>query len=238
MLREVTDLLMPRTCLVCGRQLTPQETHLCVWCSSDLPLTYNWEQAHNPMADELNALLERTRPDAAPMPYVYATALLLYHHENPYKQIPRALKYRGNRRAGRYFGSLLGQYMAKESHLQDIDLVIPVPLHWYRRWKRGYNQAAVLAGEIARELGAELRTDLLTRARHTRTQTSLDADDRMRNVAGVFRAVKVPVGARHILIVDDTFTTGATLAACYNTLREVLDPAQRISVATLSVVQD
>jgi predicted amidophosphoribosyltransferase len=60
----------------------------------------------------------------------------------------------------------------------------------------------------------------------------------MKNVAGVFRVRRVPREARHILLVDDTFTTGATLAACYNALREVLDPSQRISVATLAVVQD
>ena len=61
MIRELTDLLMPRTCLTCGRQLGAQEKHLCIWCRSDMPLTWNWEQPHNPMADELNALLTTIR---------------------------------------------------------------------------------------------------------------------------------------------------------------------------------
>ncbi len=238
MIRELTDLLMPRTCLTCGRQLGAQEKHLCIWCRSDLPLTWNWEQPHNPMADELNALLERGRADGESLPYVYAAALLLYHHENPYKAIPRALKYGGNLKAGRHFAAMLGRFLSRAAHFADVDLVVPVPLHWMRKWQRGYNQADVIARELARELGAACAPRLLSRSRRTHTQTQLDATARMKNVAGVFRVRRVPREARHILLVDDTFTTGATLAACYNALREVLDPSQRISVATLAVVQD
>ena len=238
MIREVTDLLMPRTCLVCGRQLGVQERHLCLQCEADRPLTYYWERPHNPMADQLNALLERYRPDGASMDYVYAAALLFYHHENPYKQIPKALKYGGDLPAGRHFAAELGRYLAASLHFSDVDLVVPVPLHWLRKWRRGYNQAAVIAEELAKALGAEMRADVLCRARRTRTQTRLDADARLKNVAGVFKVRKVPQNVRHIVLVDDTFTTGATLCACYNALRTALGPAPRISVATLSVVQD
>ena len=243
MIREMTDLLMPRQCLVCGRQLGAQEEHLCIWCAADLPLTYYWEQPHNPMADELNALLERQRADGERLPYVLATALLFYHQENPFKRIPRALKYGGNVAAGRFFSAQLGRYMAAAPQFADIDLVIPVPLHWYRKWRRGYNQAEVIAKELARALDARLGADVLCRTRRTRTQTRLDADARLKNVAGVFQVKSAPArrllaSARHIVLVDDTFTTGATLATCYNALRQVLDPAQRISVATLSTVRD
>lgn len=238
MIRELTDLLMPRTCLVCGRQLGAHEEHLCIWCRSDIPFTWNWEQPHNPMADEFNAVLERFRADGESVPYAYAAALMLYHHENPYRNIPQALKYGGNIKAGQHFATLLGQYLAGAPHFADVDLVVPVPLHWYRKWQRGYNQAAVIAKEVARELGAAFEPGVLYRGRRTRTQTRLDASARLKNVTGVFRLRRTPSAAHHILLVDDTFTTGATLAACYNTLREVLDPAQRISVATLSVVQD
>ena len=238
MIRELTDLLMPRTCLVCGRQLGVKEEHLCIWCRSDLPLTWNWEQPHNSMADKLNALLERGRADGELAPYVHAAALLLYHHENPYKAIPRALKYLGNLKAGRYFAAMLGQSLAGAAHFADVDLVVPVPLHWMRKWQRGYNQADVIAQELARELGAGFDPGVLFRTRRTRSQTRLDASARMKNVEGVFKVRRAPLAAKHILLVDDTFTTGATLAACYQALRAVLDPSQRISVATLSMVQD
>lgn len=264
MIRELADLLMPRTCLVCGRYLGVEEQHLCIWCAADLPLTYYWERVHNPMADEFNAVLERHRSPGENIPYVQAAALLFYHHENPYKLIPQALKYQGNIAAGRFFAARLGRYLAALPQWQSVDVVIPVPLHWRRKWERGYNQAQVIAAQLARELCASLCTRVLYRTRSTRTQTRLDVEDRLRNVAGVFRIRDGPLrrllqglgpghdadfgfgsssGAGtsrplHVLLVDDTFTTGATLAACYQALRSALGHSVRISIATLAVVQD
>ena len=230
------DLVMPQECLVCGRPLGAQEKYLCIWCAADLPETYNWEQAHNPMADQFNALLERQREEGETMRYAYAAALLFYHHENPYKRIPQALKYGGNIPSGRFFAARLGAHMVRQPHFADVDTVIPVPLHWWRKWRRGYNQAEVIAAELAKALHAQLRTRDLVRARRTRSQTSLDAQARIRNVQGVF-ALRHSFPARHVLLVDDTFTTGATLAACYNAVRSALGPSVQISIATLAVVQ-
>jgi len=234
--KALADVALPRTCLVCGRTLGTEEQHLCIWCAADTPLTYTWEQSHNPMADEFNAVLERLRRDGESEEYAYAASLLYYHHENPYKAIPQALKYHRNLPAGRFFSTQLGRYMASAPHWADVDVVIPVPLHWLRKWRRGYNQAAVIARELARELGAVLRTDILRRARRTRSQTSLSAEERLRNVATVF-SVRKTVEAKHILLVDDTFTTGATLAACHRVLRAAFGPSVRISIATLAMVE-
>lgn len=237
MLREALDLLMPRECLVCGRKLGARERHLCLLCAADLPLTRYWERAHNPMADAFNALLERHRPDGERMDYAYAAALLFYHRENPYKRIPQALKYGQNIAAGRFFARRLGAALAAAPHFADVDCVIPVPLHGWRRWRRGYNQAEVIARELASALGARLEARALRRVRRTRSQTRLDASARLRNVSGVFRLRRRPLPARHILLVDDTYTTGATLNACWWVLRRALGPSVRISVATLAVVE-
>ena len=236
MIREMLDLAMPRECLVCGRRLGTQERHLCIWCASDLPYTAYWERAHNAMADQFNALLEQLRPEGEPMTYAYATALLFYHHENPYKRIPQALKYGSNLQAGRFFSARLGAFMARMPQWADVDTVIPVPLHAWRKWQRGYNQAEVIAAELARALHATLRADALQRTRRTRSQTRLDAQARLRNVSGVFR-LRRRFPARHVLLVDDTFTTGATLSACYYAVRKALGPSVRISIATLAVVE-
>lgn len=236
MIRELTDLLLPRECIVCGRQLGAREEQLCIWCAADLPLTYTWEQPHNIMADRFNATLERIRAPDEKMEYSYAASLLYYHNENPYKRIPQALKYGGNIAAGRWFASLLGTELSGATHFKDVDTVIPVPLHWRRKFGRGYNQAEVIAAELARSLGANLRTDVLKRGRSTHTQTTLDADQRLKNISGAFR-VRHRIPARHILVVDDTFTTGATLSECWITLRRALGPSVRISVATLAMVE-
>lgn len=244
--KALVDFILPRTCLVCGRRLGLREEFLCLHCLADLPLTRNWERPHNPMADQYNALIERLRGDE-PEFYAQATSLLYYHAENPYKAIPQALKYKGNIEAGRHFGAMLGRYMAACEHWSSVDTVIPVPLHRRRKWQRGYNQAEVLAREIATALGATLRTDVLLRPHRTPSQTRLTAEDRLRNVSGAFEVHLPEAGStragaarafepHHILLVDDTFTTGATLAACHQALRAALGPSVRISIATLAAV--
>ena len=236
MLKEAADLLMPRECLVCGRELSSKEEFLCIWCAADVPLTYYWEQPHNPMADKLNAALEKLDPEAAQ--YSYAAALMFYHEDNPYKRIPRALKYQNNIPAGRYFARNLGRRLALVPQFRDVDAVIPVPLHWMRKLKRGYNQAEILASEIAKSLGVKMLPKALRRRRSTVSQTTLDAEDRLKNVSGVFQVRENLEGFRHLAVVDDTFTTGATLAACIQAIRTASGPDVRISAITLSVVDD
>ena len=284
-LRALGDLFMPRVCLACGSKLGMRERHLCLRCAADVPYTRYWLQAHNPMADRFNAVLERHR-GTEPMDYAYAVSLMYY--KGNYRSIPRALKYHADLAAGRYFGALLGRRIAVAPHLADIDLVIPVPLHWTRRRSRGYNQSTILARAIVDAFGESVipgltslvipeltgnlpartppacRTDLLVRARRTRTQTRLSVDQKARNVASAFRVpARFPLWrrifrhsgrdhprhserdpespatvlalARHILLVDDTFTTGATLYSCYAALRPYT--SARISIATLAAVE-
>ena len=253
------DLVMPRACLACGRRLGMRERHLCLSCAADVPYTRFWMAAHNPLADRFNAVLERHR-GTEPMDYAYAAALLYY--KGAYRSIPRALKYQGNLAAGRHYGALLGRRLAGAPHFADIDLVIPVPLHWTRLRSRGYNQAEILARALvdafraAHDVGPEVRTDLLVRARRTRTQTRVSVDQKAQNVASAFQVpgrfplwarllslskdapgspADVLASARHILLVDDTYTTGATLYACYAALLPYT--TARISIATLAAVE-
>ena len=324
-IHAMCDLVMPRACLACGCRLGVHERHLCLRCAADVPYTHYWLQPHNPMADRFNEVLERHRGTER-MDYAYAVALM--HYKANYRAIPRALKYHGDLAVGRHFGSMLGRHIASAPHFADIDLVIPVPLHWTRLRARGYNQAEILARAIVTAFlpskrwpvaaghdeaptvipglptpvipgkpttvipdmpttvipgltgnlfpGPVCRTDLLVRARRTRTQTRLPVEQKARNVASAFRVPErfpfwkrliiawqawlderwpIKVGhdekrhsrldrespamvlasARHILLVDDTFTTGSTLYACYAALRPYT--SARISVATLAAVE-
>jgi len=239
-LRAVGDLMAPRECIVCGRKLGVQEEHLCTWCAADLPLTRYWTRPHNPMADRFNECIERHRADTDVEPYAFAAALIHYRGESPYRRIPQALKYRYNLSAGRHFARMLGTRLRGEAHWQDVDLVIPVPLHRARRFERGYNQAEVIGREIARCLGVPCDGKILERKRRTRTQTRLSNEEKARNVSRAFRvrpaAMRKGLRARHILLIDDTFTTGATLLSCFAALREAFGSEVRISAATLAAV--
>lgn len=250
-LRAAMDIILPRTCAVCGRVLNLDERHLCLPCLAEFPLTYFWERDHNTMADKFNDKMEEgmdvRSEDGKNERYAYAASLFFYDGHGNYRHIPHRLKYQGDIMIGRYFASMLGRKLGHAGHFRDVDLVIPVPLHWTRRWKRGYNQAEVIAEEVARELRAHLRTDILRRRRRTRTQTKVDPGEKSANVSGAFTA-RLPVERKmgnagsddaaynHILLVDDVFTSGSTLFACFTALRTVFPPSVRISVATLGFV--
>ena len=235
-LKAAADLILPRRCIVCGRKLLLDEKHLCLSCLCDMPLTYFWKQPYNPMADRFNAAICEADLDADG--YVRACALFFYDSKGSYKQIPYQLKYSANISAGRFFGKMLGERMAAQEHWQDVDCVIPVPLHWRRKWKRGYNQAEIIAGAVAQALGAEICCNMLLKSKYTRTQTKVDVEQKRQNVQGSFRISREsgPFPYNHILIIDDTFTTGSTLLSCYETLIHHLPSNTRISIATLGYV--
>jgi len=241
----VADLFMPRRCLVCGRRLAVEERCLCSDCESDVPYTYFWMLGRNQMADKLNAMIQRRFEAAVPTgerwPYEYAAALFFYSSSAGYRKIPQALKYHADFPAGRRYSRRLGERLAGSALFSDVDLVMPVPLHWTRRWRRGYNQAEVIAREVAAALGCPVRTDLLSRPGRTRTQTRMSVEAKGLNVSHAFRCRPFG-GVRHVLLVDDVFTTGATLNACHSAVRDALayagvSPSScRVSVATLAYV--
>ncbi len=236
------DVILPRTCVVCGCRLNLDESHLCLGCMIDMPLTRFWERSHNPMADKLNERIqERIQKYER---YAFAAALFTYHSEAGYRQIPYQIKYQGNTEIGEHFGNILGRKLAGSPGWADADIVIPVPLHWTRLWKRGYNQAEVIARAIAEAMNIPLRTDILIRRRKTRTQIKLDIAGKKKNVDGAFAVADEAAAifrnggtVRHIILVDDVFTTGSTLESCFNALRSVFPPHVRISAVTLGYLE-
>lgn len=259
----LSDLFLPRFCLVCGRILCAAEKHLCIYCFSDLPLTRYSLLRRNPMADRFNALLQEK--SGIFHTYVYATSLFFYNSDSGYKFIPQALKYHYSLSSGRFFAKILGKELAASPLFEDVDIVIPVPLHPLRKWKRGYNQAEIIAKEVASALDAALLTKILKRKRKTRSQTRLSANDKYKNVCGAFSVdlkrlayvltvkKKDKEGGifsrkercgRHILLVDDVFTTGATLLSSYFALSSALEnlpehlSSCRVSIATLCFVNE
>lgn len=238
-LHAAADLILPRHCAVCGRPLLVHEKHLCIFCLSDIPFTYTWNMPHNPMSDRFNEHICIPEAEAGEKePYCHAAALFFFNSEAEYRHIPYRIKYHGDVALARFFGQMLGRRLAASETFRDVDMLIPVPLHWRRKWERGYNQAEAIARGIADANGAAIRTDILKRAKRTTTQTRLSVEEKKLNVSGAFTAVRdIPGNVSHILIVDDVFTTGATLHSCYAALHAACRE-KKISVATLALVSN
>jgi len=242
-LAAIADLALPRVCIVCGCGLMPQEKHLCLPCMADLPETFFSCMSHNPMSDCLNAKIESHRQKLKleePEEYSFASALFYYRSDSGYDKITQELKYHRNFDAGKFFARMLGSKLSSSPLYSDVDYIIPVPLHWTRKWKRGYNQAEIIAREVASALHATCIPDALHRCRRTRTQTHLGQEAKASNVAGAFmvnrKATTALSKAKHILLVDDVCTSGSTLAECHFALRDTFGSYVRISVATLAFV--
>ena len=210
------DLFWPRRCCVCERALEQDEEDICPECFADLPLTYFWDWQDNPA---YNRLLEKA-------PISAAACLFFFRKEVSYNHIMHGIKYYDRRLLGYRLGFALGLKLSQSAYFQDIDAVTAVPLHPFRHFRRGYNQASVIARGIADAMGLPYEDGLLRRLRFTRSQARLSAEKKSRNVSGAFglnsaKAEKMTGrGVSHILLVDDTLTTGATLGECASVLCE------------------
>ncbi|MCQ2136744.1 MAG: hypothetical protein MJY67_07485 [Bacteroidales bacterium] len=241
-MKALAELLFPRFCPVCSKKLEWWEDHLCLPCRLDVPLTYYWKTDHNPMADRLNERINQAIESGdipAGEKYAFAAALYFYKDDSGYRNLVRRLKYEGDIALGRHVSVLMAKKIQEGGHFRDVDMVVSVPLHWTRRFSRGYNQAAVIGETIAAHLGVPFEGGVLKRGRRTKTQTKVAVQDKGSNVRGAFvtgrRAADVPA-PKHVLLVDDTFTTGATTVECYKVLRFLWGGATRISVITLACV--
>lgn len=216
-LRELQDsvqglraLFFPRKCLVCGCFLPEEDKDVCRTCLDDLPLTWQWDIVQNAAFERL---ARRFEVEAA-------ASLLFFGTESDYRRIVYAFKYGGRQQLACRMGRILGTYLKQSREFARCQAVVPVPLHPLRRWKRGYNQAELIARGVAEEMGLPVETKLLHRRRNTKTQTKLHGAAKTRNVQGAFvvdsrRAATIgQQGVRHLLLVDDVLTTGSTLKAC------------------------
>ena len=225
---DIGMLLFPRFCKVCGNKLGKSEDHICTVCLRQLPMTHYDSMALNPVMQHFVGF-----------PAVqHASAFYFYTHGNKYSSLITQSKYSDKPEIGQYLGRLAASELEKSGFFEGIDCLIPVPLSRWRRWKRGYNQSEWIARGLTEVAQIPLRTDNLIRFKHNETQTHMTRDERWKNVQGIF-AVRHPerLAGRHVLIVDDVITTGATLMSCAETLSNTV-PDIRISIFTLAAARN
>lgn len=218
------ELFFPRCCVVCGKRLLKAERDLCIQCLAKLPRTNLHQQKNNEMEQ---AFWGR-------FPIERASAFLYYSKGGDVRKLLYALKYYGHRQVGEVLGRYMACEMVDADFFNGIDCIIPVPLHPQKLRIRGYNQSELLARGVSSVTGIPVLTDRLCREQHTETQTHKSRYGRWKNVNEMFSLnTHYSLKDKHVLLVDDVFTTGATLIACADAMKSV--SGIRISVLTLAL---
>jgi ComF family protein len=161
-----------------------------------------------------------------------ATAQYYFTKESMMQHLMHQFKYKGNKEVGIYLGKLMGWAMAESNRFSNIDALIPLPLHKSKEHKRGYNQATVLCQGISSVLNKPVLKNVVLRPEQTETQTKKGRIQRWQNMEGKFQLNSLTaIEDKHVLLIDDVVTTGATLEACG---REILKAKNvQLSIATL-----
>lgn len=224
-IESFVDIFFPRHCKLCNIALTYQETEICILCFADLPFTYSWEKKHyNPMK-----LIFEGRFN-----FHYQYALLNFEKKGIAQKLIHHIKYNNEQQLAFYLGSLFGQ--AFNFIHKTIDYLLPVPLHPKKLKKRGFNQALLIAQGIQSIWHLPILTNTLIKSVDNISQTTLNRQEKIKNVQNVFslNACELPHLNKHIMLIDDVCTTGATIESCALTLSA--SSIKKISVGTIAVV--
>ncbi|MCG8342766.1 MAG: ComF family protein [Chlorobiales bacterium] len=225
MLDEILHLFYPHVCAGCYTLLVDGEREICSKCTASFDRFSDADAADYAVKE----VFRKTFPeDDLPQK---AWALYRFHKNDRLQSIIHAMKYGGEHRLGKVFGRFLAELIQTGANAADrYDCIVPVPLHRLKAVERTYNQSEVIADSLAEFLGTDVRVDLVVRKKYTRSQTGLSPRERLGNVRDAFAATG-KVMPENILLVDDVFTTGATVAAVMQSLRSA--GVGNISLATI-----
>ena len=221
---SLLHVVFPHVCDGCGSDLLNIESHLCIRCLSSLPETNFEIHPNNPVEKDFWGRL----------PIISASAHLYFTKESLVQHLMHQLKYRGNKDLGLQLGRLMGNALKNAARFNAIEALVPLPLFPSKEKRRGYNQATILCEGIAEILSLPVLYKVIARPQHTETQTQKGRIERWKNIEGKFQLIDPQaIQNKHLLLVDDVVTTGATLEACGSELLTAENV--KISVATLCV---
>ncbi|MEO1516086.1 MAG: ComF family protein [Bacteroidota bacterium] len=224
---DFASLFYPRLCLACRKNLPYNQECICVHCQYHLPKTHFHLDKENPFTERFWGRL----------PLVAGAALYHFSKGGRTQALIHQLKYQHKTQIGLKLGRLYGQQLVQQPSFQSVDLILPVPLHPRKKRLRGYNQSDFFAQGLSDGMQRPWMNHALVRTEDTSSQTRKSRMDRFRNVENAF-AIPDPnqLKNRHILLVDDVLTTGATLEACAQTILKV--EGTRVSMATMAIASE
>lgn len=206
LLSRIIDFLQPRFCTICGSRLAVTEDVLCCKCNMLLPRTYQWRNAFDN---------EMARMFWGRLHVAQCASFMHYQSHTPASRLFYELKYHDQPEVGVVLGRIAAAEYEACGFFEGIDMIIPLPLSRKRERQRGYNQCLAIAYGMAQIRKIPIRTDVVKRVKNTETQTRKNPVERLENMQDAFLLQKPEVvRGKHVLLVDDVVTTGASLAAC------------------------
>lgn len=215
--------LYPDLCLGCNKQPKTRDSSFCTQCLHDLPYTDHFDVQPNVVYNHFKGRV----------PLNHAAAILIFTEGGIVQNLLHQLKYKGRREIGEIMGEIAGEKIKSSKYFKQIDVIIPVPIHPKKQLSRGYNQSTIFGRGIENIIHVPCIDNVLVKTKETKSQTGKSRTDRMYNVSDVFEMKDVQkVKNKHVLLVDDVVTTGATLEACCLQILET--GASTVSVVSIA----
>lgn len=219
---DLLHVFLPQVCLACSESLLHHEEVLCTACYYHLPLTDFHLDDKNETAQQLWGKLD----------FVQAVSMLYLSKSSRVEKLMHRLKYQNQPEIGVYLGKMYAQKLSAIGFFETIDLIAPIPIHRSKLRKRGYNQASQFAKGLSEATKVPWGEQTLLRTVASVSQTQKSRLERYDNVEGVFSVNELhAVSGKHILLVDDVLTTGATISVAGNAL---IDAGAQVSVMTIA----
>ncbi|MCF8247544.1 MAG: ComF family protein [Saprospiraceae bacterium] len=217
-------LFFPHLCLACEYNSPPYGEHICTACRATLPEANFHFRKENPFTEKFWGRVNLHA--GAPM--------YLFTKESRVQNMVHNLKYKRKAEVGTALGRKMGSMLRQSPLFAEVDVIVPVPLHVRKLRIRGYNQSEVFGNGISETFGRPCLGNAMRRIVHSESQTKQSREARLHNVGEVFEVAKPKIlEGKHILLVDDVLTTGATLEVCANRLLDV--PGTKVSMATIAI---
>jgi ComF family protein len=224
MFEDILNLFFPKVCAGCEAFLLQNEKIICTSCRHNIPLTNHFYQLENEMYNRFYGRL----------PVEFVGAKMFFHKKGIVQKLIYNLKYSGHQEIGAEIGNWFADDLKNVAILKTIDQIIPVPLHKKRLKTRGYNQVTTFGTALSERLNIAYNPNILVRNVYTESQTKKNRTDRIEANATIFDVNFTPENFnKHFLLIDDVFTTGATLELCAKALLKI--PGTKISIACMAM---